>query len=258
MTPSIRLLPVLVSISVLALGTKIYDIASGNSLNRDILAFVPNVDISVAHAEGNQPADTKTADKPPNPSEASSKTDQPSAQVASAEAAGSSHAPSAGNQTAKTDDLWVDPEERTPNRAEMRMLQDLTARREALDKREKTLMEREALLNATENQINQKVTELTVLRTEIQDLLKTYDQKQSEKMASLVKIYESMKPPDAARIFDGLDMDILIQVVIRMKEAKTAPILAQMDPARAKELTIQLADRGKLPQSLGNATETNR
>jgi flagellar motility protein MotE (MotC chaperone) len=69
----------------------------------------------------------------------------------------------------------------------------------------------------------------------------------SARLQSLVKIYENMKPKDAARIFDQLDMDVLLDVVERMKEARVAPILALVNPQRAQDITIQLAERRKLP-----------
>jgi flagellar motility protein MotE (MotC chaperone) len=56
-----------------------------------------------------------------------------------------------------------------------------------------------------------------------------------------------MKPKDAARIFDTLDIDILVAVVSKMSERKIAPILGLMDPERAKTLTIMLAQQKKLP-----------
>ncbi|WP_419902504.1 magnesium transporter MgtE N-terminal domain-containing protein [Kiloniella sp.] len=58
-----------------------------------------------------------------------------------------------------------------------------------------------------------------------------------------------MKPKDAARIFEELDMVVLLDVVERMKERKTAPILASMNPKRAKEITLELAQRRDLPLS---------
>ena len=58
-----------------------------------------------------------------------------------------------------------------------------------------------------------------------------------------MKIYENMKPKDAARIFEELDMAVLLDVIERMKERKTAPILAQMNPKRAKAITLELAKR---------------
>jgi flagellar motility protein MotE (MotC chaperone) len=66
-------------------------------------------------------------------------------------------------------------------------------------------------------------------------------------MESLVKIYESMKPKDAARIFEALELPILLDVMERMREAKSAPILAAMDPMKAKEVTSSLAERRTIP-----------
>jgi flagellar motility protein MotE (MotC chaperone) len=56
-----------------------------------------------------------------------------------------------------------------------------------------------------------------------------------------------MKPKAAAGVFEELDMDILLEVVSRMKERKVAPILAMMTPTKAKELTFELAQRQQLP-----------
>ena len=56
-----------------------------------------------------------------------------------------------------------------------------------------------------------------------------------------------MKPKDAARIFDELDMVVLLPVVERMKERVTAPILAKMNAAKARAITEELASRRDLP-----------
>ena len=60
---------------------------------------------------------------------------------------------------------------------------------------------------------------------------------------SLVKIYEKMKPKDAAQVFERLEMPVLLKVIERMKEAKTAPILAAMDPGKAKAVTVAIAGK---------------
>ena len=57
----------------------------------------------------------------------------------------------------------------------------------------------------------------------------------------LVKVYEAMKPRDAATIFNDLETPVLLQVVDRMKEAKAAPVLAAMQPDKARDLTTKLA-----------------
>lgn len=64
-------------------------------------------------------------------------------------------------------------------------------------------------------------------------------------LVSLVKIYESIKPKAAAAIFNRLGMPILISVVERMRESKPADVLARMDPAKARQVTAELARRAE-------------
>ena len=134
--------------------------------------------------------------------------------------------------------------------AEIDLLQQLAERRENLDSHEQEMDIQNGLLKAAETRIDKKVKELKALQVAIAKLIKTYDDQQSAKVQSLVKIYENMKPKDAARIFEELDMAVLLAVVERMKERKTAPILAKMNPLKAKAITIELAQRRELPAAL--------
>ena len=54
-------------------------------------------------------------------------------------------------------------------------------------------------------------------------------------MQSLVKIYETMKAKDAARILGQIEMDVLLSIMERIKERSSAPVLAQMDADRARD-----------------------
>jgi len=56
-----------------------------------------------------------------------------------------------------------------------------------------------------------------------------------------------MKPADAAQILGQLDLPIVLQMLSRMKEAKTAPILAAMDPTKAEAITTAMAKRQNPP-----------
>ena len=61
-----------------------------------------------------------------------------------------------------------------------------------------------------------------------------------------------MKPKDAARIFDKLDMKVLVSLVQRMKPRVVAPIMASMSVARAQLLTRQMAAQsGEMTKSAG-------
>ena len=129
----------------------------------------------------------------------------------------------------------------------LEMFEDLSKRRKELEEKEKELLVREALLKTAQAELEQKYTELTAVKGDIEELLKKQSNAEDERITSLVKIYEGMKPKDAARIFDNLDMDVLMQVVSRMSERKSAPIIAAMNEDKARNVTILMAEQNKLP-----------
>jgi flagellar motility protein MotE (MotC chaperone) len=131
---------------------------------------------------------------------------------------------------------------------EIEILQSLAQRRDDLDKRAAEVDRHEALLQATEQRIDEKIARLQQMEGKINDAFKKEDQKDEAKIKSLVRIYETMKPKEAARIFEQLDLPVLLDVLEQMKEMKTAPILAAMDPAKAKAVTLALAARQPPPE----------
>ncbi len=133
------------------------------------------------------------------------------------------------------------------SRAEIDVLEKLSNRRTELDERERALDLREKLLAASEARIGERIVELKGIEANIQGLINERDEAQTKQLLSLVKIYENMKPKDAARIFEELDMDVLLPVAQRMKEIKFAAVLAQMDPEKAKRLTVGLAKSQVVP-----------
>ncbi len=110
---------------------------------------------------------------------------------------------------------------------------------------------------ATEKRINAKLEKLKLMQGTISKLLTKHEKQKEKKMKSIVKIYEKMRPADAARIFEELDMTILLDVVERMKEAKTALIMAKMTPGKAKLLTAELTNRRALPKIDQNRKRSN-
>jgi len=131
---------------------------------------------------------------------------------------------------------------------EIDLLQQLAERREVIEAREKELDIRSGMLTAAESRIDKKIEELKAFQATISKLIKNYDDQQSSKMQSLVKIYENMKPADAARIFEEMDMDTLLLVVERMNERKLAPVMAKMNPGKATEITVELSRLRELPE----------
>lgn len=139
------------------------------------------------------------------------------------------------------------------SQTELDLLQNLTKRREELDKRAEELEIKSAVLDATEKRINDKVGEMKALQQELTAVIAEYKNQQDNEVKSLVKIYESMKPLDAAAIFNEMDMPILLEVIDKMSERKVAPILAGMSPTRARDVTQELAELRKGRQRLNAA-----
>jgi flagellar motility protein MotE (MotC chaperone) len=124
---------------------------------------------------------------------------------------------------------------------EKAVLLDLRERREQLDAREAALANRESMLAAAEKHLSAQIGELQALQQRLEALDAKNTEQETAAWQGLVKVYETMKPRDAAAIFNDLGMPVLISVIDRMKEAKAAAILAAMVPDKARDVTTQLA-----------------
>jgi flagellar motility protein MotE (MotC chaperone) len=140
---------------------------------------------------------------------------------------------------------------------EIVVLRSLQARRETLDAREGEIGTREAAAGAAEARLNEQIAELKALETQVQGLLAKMDDKSEARMASLVKSYESMKPKDAATIFNGMEDELLTDIAKSMKPATLAAVLSSMQPKRAEMLTRLLANLAKPPANLTTPTPTS-
>lgn len=155
-----------------------------------------------------------------------------------------------GEQT-QPDNTALDSTDSSPTFTpeEINILQRLDERRKALDMQEKDLVLKQNVLHATENRIDDKLQQLKTLHDQVGTLLADYQDKENKKIDQLVKIYENMKPKEAAPIFERTELSVLLDILVRMPEKKSAPILAKMDPQLAKEATTALALRKRLPDN---------
>lgn len=129
--------------------------------------------------------------------------------------------------------------------AERSLLERLGLRRSELEKKEQELIQREALLKAAEQRLTDRNAELKKLEA---DLKARVDQRNAEltSLKPIVTMYETMKPKDAARLFDKLDFAILLSVSTAMNPRKLSEVLALMDPALAGRLTQAMSTAGRL------------
>jgi flagellar motility protein MotE (MotC chaperone) len=126
---------------------------------------------------------------------------------------------------------------------ERAVLERLQTRRQELDTRNRELEMRENLLKAAEKRLEAKVAELKGTESRVNTAMGTRDKVEAERFKSIITMYENMKSKDAARIFDRLDMKILVDVSTQMNPRKMSEILGQMQPDAAERLTVELANR---------------
>jgi flagellar motility protein MotE (MotC chaperone) len=260
----VRLLPLTMFVAALLLTVKVNDVWTGYQHRR-----AASLEVAVSETQAQtQPAQGQAQQRPqPAPAPPAQPTtpvqaqqNQPARPIGQAgQPAGQAPAPAAQptapaqvqaqppQPTARQDNKPLDPI--IFSQSEIEILQNLSTRRKEIDLREDAVVKREVLLQAAEKRLEEKIGELRNIKGEIEALIRKYNEQEETELKSLVKIYETMKPKDAARIFDELDLKVLLQVFQRMKEAKTAPILASMSPARAKEVTTQLAERRDIPNA---------
>lgn len=132
---------------------------------------------------------------------------------------------------------------------ERAILERLQGRRQELDARSRELEMRENLLKAAEKRLEAKVAELKDVETRVNGAIGNRDKTEAQRFKSIVSMYENMKAKEAARIFDRLDIKILVDVSTQMNPRKMSEILAQMTPEAAERLTVELAHRANGPKS---------
>lgn len=232
-----RLMPLTMTMLALLLVVKLNDVFIGSrELTRTL---------SVSSAEA---ADAKKEEAPAKDEKAAdAKADAKDAKAADTKKEDEETALGKGKITLKEiEQLKEDDRQEKYTDVELDILQNLSQRRTELEQREKELEMKETVLSATEDRINGKIRDMKKLQIEVDKVLKLYNEKQDGEIKGLVKIYEAMKPGDAALIFNELEMPILLEVVDRMSERKVAPILAGMSPKRARDVTQELAEMRKL------------
>jgi flagellar motility protein MotE (MotC chaperone) len=187
--------------------------------------------VMVAAANAASTDQTKEPDKPgapPAPQKAAAPT-------GSGAAASSAAAPAASGRSAARDDPPPVSE------SERALLQDLRQRRLELDAQAAAIKTRESVLVAAEQKLSARLTELQTLQKKLEGLDAAQKQKEEAGWRGLVKLYEDMKPKDAATILNDLSMPVLLQLMDRMKDAKAALVMAAMNPDKARDVTAQLA-----------------
>jgi hypothetical protein len=122
------------------------------------------------------------------------------------------------------------------------LLRAIDERSRQLDAWSSDLAARARMLEAIEARANEQVQALRAARASLETTLERVDREAEAEIARLVKIYENMKPKEAARIFEAMPAEVAAGFVRRMAEQKSALVMGNLDARHAYAITLAMAN----------------
>ncbi len=126
-----------------------------------------------------------------------------------------------------------------------RMYRDLDVERDRVQRENELLAAMRLTLAAEAKASDLQRERLAVLIEDLQSTRVARDEESEREIQRLAKVYEAMKPAQAAPILAGMDLEVTLDVLRRMKERSAARILAAMNPGLAAELTVRMGMQGE-------------
>jgi len=151
----------------------------------------------------------------------------------------------AAAEPVKPDGVVVFPEQnpQSVSPSERAILERLQARRQELEQRAREIEIRESLLKSTEKRIEGRVDEVKATEARVSAATSQKAEQDTAKFKGIITMYEGMKPKDAAKVFDRLEMSVLYEIASQIAPRKMSDILGLMQPEAAERLTVELARR---------------
>ena len=161
----------------------------------------------------------------------------------------------AAPEVAKPDGVVMHPEEQKEpvSPSERAILERLQSRRQELEARSREIDIRESLLKAAEKRIESKVEELKAIESRISTASDQKNEADAARFKGIITMYEGMKPKDAAKVFDRLEMSVLFEIASQIAPRKMSDILGLMAPEAAERLTVEMARRAGTDKSASTA-----
>ncbi len=87
-----------------------------------------------------------------------------------------------------------------------------------------------------------KSKEVKISQKEIEEQARQREAAEKKRITKLARIYNNMKPEEAAKALDSVNLDTVASILQLMDESNAGQILAKMDPVQAAQVTQMLFD----------------
>jgi flagellar motility protein MotE (MotC chaperone) len=145
--------------------------------------------------------------------------------------------------------VFPDQNPQSVSPSERAILERLQARRQELEQRAREIEIRESLLKSAEKRIEGRVEEMKATEARISTASGQKAEQDAARFKGIITMYEGMKPKDAAKVFDRLEMSVLYEIASQIAPRKMSDILGLMQPEAAERLTVELARRAGADKS---------
>ena len=124
-----------------------------------------------------------------------------------------------------------------------RMFETIEKKNRELKRREEELRIKELRIKEIEAKVSKDLEKIEKGISESKQQLGMQDEKTKENVQSLIKVYSSMKPEEAAGLIEAIDDDLALKIVAGMKSKIAGKVLSKLDVKVAKRISETLAGK---------------
>jgi len=124
------------------------------------------------------------------------------------------------------------------------VMKGLDAERSLVRQEKEELVTLRQALAVQEQVLEEGREELAAMVRDLESRQTGLDEDRNRSANRLAKMYENMKPGQAAPILSSLEMPVILDIMHRMKEREAARILASMDTVLAAKISMELSQGG--------------
>ena len=119
----------------------------------------------------------------------------------------------------------------------------LLAEQERLETRSIELIKREKSLEALESKLDKQLDNIQATRNSVQAQLDKLETLATDDLKHLISMYETMKPKNAAEIFDSMAPAFAAGFLRDMNSARAGLIMSEMDAKKSYEISLVIANK---------------
>ena len=128
-----------------------------------------------------------------------------------------------------------------------RMIEIIENKNREIKKKEEELRLKEVRLEALEAKILKDLKKIEKSISESKEQMGAQDAKTKANVNSLIKVYSSMKPEEAASLVEAIDEELALSIVSGMKSKIAGQVLSKLNVKVAKRISEKLAGKKEKP-----------